>query len=130
MKMGNSVKAVRVLHGYVVRVVFADGYVGKVDLAGVFDERPLGLVEQLRDPAEFRRVSVENNTLTFANGYDICADVLRFYCERGRVVSRRETDAAFARILAASRRGRAEALAAQRAEYHATPKRSRKTSGA
>lgn len=39
---------------------------------------------------------VQSGTLTFSNGYDICPDVLRFYCERGGVASQAETDAFFA----------------------------------
>jgi hypothetical protein len=53
----------------------------------------------LRDPEQFGSARIENNTLTFANGYDICPDVLRFYCERGDIATREETDAAFDALL-------------------------------
>ena len=38
----------------------------------------------------------DGNLNFFENGYDICPDVLRFYCERGGVASQTETDAFFA----------------------------------
>jgi hypothetical protein len=54
------------------------------------------LVEELRDLEQFRQIRIENGTITFPNGFDICPDVLRFYCELGHVASQEETDAAFA----------------------------------
>ena len=99
MKMNNAVKSVRVLHDQLIRVAFSDGYVGQVDLSGLFRLHPGRLVEELRSPEQFGKVVVENDTLTFSNGYDICPDVLRFYCERGGVLSQAETDAAFAALL-------------------------------
>ena len=95
MKMNNAVKSVRLLHDYVIRVVFSDGYVGEVDLAGLFVNRSGRLVVELRDPVQFSKIGVENNTVTFSNGYDICPDVLRFYCERGGGATQEETDTAF-----------------------------------
>ena len=117
MQLNNSVKSVRVIRDRVVRVVFSDGYVGEVDLSPLLRQDRGPLVEELRDPGHFKRVAVQNHTLTFANGYDICPDVLRFYCERGLVVSQRETDAAFARFLRASARHPVGAVAEAALEY-------------
>lgn len=116
MKLNNAVKSVRVLHDYVIRVVFADGYVGEVDLAGLFRERRGRLVAELRDPVQFGKVSVENGTVAFANGYDICPDVLRFYCERGDVATQEETDVAFGAFLSETA-PRCAAVAEGKAEY-------------
>ena len=116
MKMNNAVKSVRVLHDYVIRLVFSDDYVGEADLSGLFRLYPGRRVEELRNPDQFGKVGVENGTLTFANGYDICPDVLRFYCERGNVTTQEETDLAFDALL---RDGspRIAAVAESHAEY-------------
>ena len=116
MKMNNAVKSVRVLHDYVIRVVFSDGYVGEVDLSGLFDQSPGRMVKELRNPDQFGKVSVENSTLTFANGYDICSDVLRLYCERGSVATQEETDSAFDALLQEAP-ARVAAVAEDKADY-------------
>jgi len=43
----------------------------------------------------FQGLFLDHGTVTWPNGYDICSDVLRYYCEIGRVCSREELDAAF-----------------------------------
>ena len=116
MKMNNAVKSARILHDYVIRVVFSDGYVGEVDMNGLFRLYPGPLVEELRNPGHFRKVRIENDTLTFANGYDICSDVLRFYCERGGVATQEETDVAFNALLAEPVR-RVAAVAEGKTDY-------------
>ena len=98
MKYLNDVKGVRPLGDYRVRVVFKDGYIGEVDLWPLF-ERPKGpMTEPFKDPEFFQRVQVdpETHVVAWPNGYDICSDVLRFYCEQGRVTSKDEMNAYFA----------------------------------
>lgn len=97
MKLGNAVKGARPLSGYRIRVVFRDGYIGEVDLWPLF-EKPKGpMTEPFHDPEFFQRVSVDSEmgVVTWPNGYDICSDVLRYYCELGRVATRPELDAYF-----------------------------------
>ena len=57
--------------GYRLRLEFADGTVGEVDVAALirFD----GVFEPLRDPAEFRKVRVdaESGTVAWPNGADL-----------------------------------------------------------
>ncbi|OGV72323.1 MAG: hypothetical protein A3K19_15285 [Lentisphaerae bacterium RIFOXYB12_FULL_65_16] len=96
MKWNNQVKSARVLRGYELRVAFSDGYVGTIDLVPLFDLAPGPLVQELRDTATFQGVRVENGTITFPNGYDLCPDVLRYFCETGRVCSQGEVDRALA----------------------------------
>jgi Protein of unknown function (DUF2442) len=92
---GTAIKGVRAADGYRLRVVFQDGYIGEVDLQPLF-EKPRGpLAEAFQDPAFFAKVSVESNAAAWPNGYDIDPDVLRYYCEIGRVCSREELAAAF-----------------------------------
>ncbi len=109
MKMCNTVKGATYVREYTVRVVFGDGYTAEVDLRGLFADRPGALVQELRDLKKFRELSVLNGALTFGNGYDICPDVLRFYCERGGVMSQAVTDEYFTGLP-----GDAEGLSASR----------------
>lgn len=95
MKMNNMVKGVRALGNYTLRVTFTDGYVGEVDCRPLFELRAWPIVQKLRDQQLFRQVMVKHGVVTFPTGYDMCADVLRYYCERGRVCSQEEVDAAF-----------------------------------
>ena len=97
MKFLNEVKGVRPLGGYRVRVVFGDGYIGEVDLWPLFAKPKGPLTEPFQDPMFFQKVYVDPETRVVAwpNGYDICSDVLRYYCEQGRVTSREEMNAYF-----------------------------------
>ena len=92
MKMNNVVKGVRALDEYRLRVTFTDGYVGTVDCRPMFALRDWLMVQKLRDERLFKQVAVEHGVVTFPTGYDICADVLRYYCERGQVCSQEELD--------------------------------------
>ena len=97
MKHDHAVKGVRPLGGYRLRVVFHDGYIGDVDLWPLF-EHPVGpMGEPFRDLEFFQKASVdpELEVVTWPNGYDLCSDVLRYYCEQGRVTSRDEMNAYF-----------------------------------
>ena len=60
------------------------------------------MTEPFQDPEFFAQVRLdpELGVPSWPNGYDICADVLRYYCETGRVGSREELGAAFEQILA------------------------------
>ncbi len=95
MQYGNSVKDVRLLEDYKVRVVFSDDYADDVDLAPLFQSRQGPLLQSLKDPALFGQVYVDGDSIAWPNGYDICPDVLRFYCEQGRVTSKEEMNAYF-----------------------------------
>jgi hypothetical protein len=96
MKYGNAIKGVRATGGYRLRVVFQDGYIGEVDLWPLF-EKPRGpLGEAFQDPAFFAKVFVDLNAAAWPNGYDIDPDVLRYYCEVGRVCPREDLAATFA----------------------------------
>jgi len=76
--------------------VFADGFIGEVDLKPLVDHAKGPLPNRLRDPDFFEKVYVDDGAVAWPNGYDICPDVLRYYCEIGRVCSTQELAAAFA----------------------------------
>lgn len=98
MKYNNDVKGVRALGGYKLRVVFTDGYIGDIDLAPLFANPRGPLLEPFKDPAFFQAVTVDPDlgVPSWPNGYDMCADVLRYYCELGRVATPEELERYFA----------------------------------
>jgi hypothetical protein len=97
MKFLNDVKSARPVGDYRLRATFQDGYVGEVDLWPLFAEPKGPLTETFADPQFFQKVYVdpETHVVAWPNGYDICSDVLRYYCEQGRVASREEMNAYF-----------------------------------
>lgn len=97
MKFLNDVESVQATGGYRLKVVFKDGYTGEVDLWPLFAKPQGPLAEPFADPAFFQRVYVdpETHVVAWPNGYDICSDVLRYYCEQGRATSREEMAAYF-----------------------------------
>jgi hypothetical protein len=98
MRFGNTVKSVAPLGDYRLRVVFKDGFSGEVDLWPLFANPKGPLTEPFRDPAFFQQVFVDPETFVVAwpNSYDICSDLLRYYCEQGRVTAKEEMNAYFA----------------------------------
>jgi hypothetical protein len=94
MKFLNKVKSVRSVAGYRVALVFDDGYIAELDLEPMCSRGPI--FEPLRDPAFFAQVGVADwGVIFWPNDADIDSDVLRFWCEQGRVCSRDETNAYF-----------------------------------
>ncbi len=43
----------------------------------------------------FRKVRVKNGSVAWPNGYDVCPEVLRFWCLGGHATTQAETDAHF-----------------------------------
>lgn len=76
-------------------LTYADGLVARLALGAYLDRHPGPVTDPLRDPDEFASVSVEQGVLTWSTGFDVCPDVLRFWCEQGRVCSAEETEAHF-----------------------------------
>jgi hypothetical protein len=95
MKCNNAIKGLRATGGYRLNVVFQDGYIAEVDLWPLF-EKPRGpLTEAFQDPGFFAKVFVDLDAAAWPNGYDIDPNVLRYYCDLGRVCSREELAAVF-----------------------------------
>ena len=96
MKHLNRVKHLRLVDEYRLSVTFRDGFVGEVDLWPCFENPRGSLTRAFHEPEFFQQVYLDHGTVSWPNGYDICSDVLRYYCELGRVSSREEMDAYFA----------------------------------
>lgn len=94
--MPNEVTAVQPRDGYTLRLRFEDGTEFDLDFQPLL-QREAGspLIDPLHQVGEFRKVKIDYGTLVFPTGYDICPDVLRYWCELGRVALREETDAFF-----------------------------------
>ena len=67
---------VRPVGGYRLIVRFADGTSGEVDLSRLVASDDAGVFEQLRDPAAFSRVSVDQGAVTWPNGVDLAPDAM------------------------------------------------------
>ena len=95
MRYLNRIKGVRWLGEYRLKLVFRDGFVSELDLRPLVEKLRGPWEEALRDTAFFQRVTTDDRTIVWPNEYDLCPDVLRYWCELGRVCSQEELDAAF-----------------------------------
>jgi len=93
--MKSAIERIRSLGCYRLEIVYADGLVAILDFTAFVAEHDGPVVSALRDEATFSSVRLEHGVVTWATGFDICPDVLRFWCEQGRVCTARETDAHF-----------------------------------
>lgn len=75
---------------------FADGLGTELDFTGYFEARPGPVTEPLLNEDAFTQAFLDHGVLTWPTGYDIDADVLRLWCERGRILPEAEMQAAFA----------------------------------
>ncbi|MEO7297158.1 MAG: DUF2442 domain-containing protein [Verrucomicrobiota bacterium] len=93
----NEVKNVQLLGGYRLHVGFNDGYSGKIDLWPLFSDPKGPITQPFKDVEFFNKVFLDTETgvVAWPNGYDICSDVLRYYCEQGRVTSKDEMNLYF-----------------------------------
>ena len=73
-----EVRAVEHLGGHRLRLTFADGLVGDVDLGDRFTGRVGSVFEPLRDVDYFAQVTVDEElgTIVWPNGADLAPDVL------------------------------------------------------
>jgi hypothetical protein len=73
-----EITAVEHLGGYRLRLSFADGFVGDVDLADRFEQPKGPVFEPLQDVEYFAKVTIdpELGTVVWPNGADLAPDVL------------------------------------------------------
>jgi hypothetical protein len=81
-----------------VQLKFSDGFAGTLDLLPALRGR---VFAALKRPEKFREVTVQDGTLVWPGGADICPSVLRYWCELGRVCSQEELDAHFSAAVSA-----------------------------
>jgi len=86
-----SITAIEPLDGYIVKVTFADGFTGSVDLSPLIGRGPI--FEPLRDIEYFRKVHVsEFGAPEWSEKLDLSPGSLRAWCEAGRFMDYDETD--------------------------------------
>ncbi len=93
--MKASVNRVRSVGNQRIEVVYSDGLTAVLDFEAFWADHTGPIVEPLRKQAAFAAVRLEHGVVTWATGFDVCPDVLRFWCEQGRVCSEQETAAYF-----------------------------------
>ncbi len=73
-----NIQYVEYMGQYRLRLTFADGFVGEVDLASKLEGKVGPVFEPLRDPVFFAKVRVdaELGTIVWPNGADLAPDVL------------------------------------------------------
>ena len=78
MSASYDIRTVEYLGGYRLRLTFADGLVGELDLSSKFEGSVGPVFEPLRDQEFFAQVRVdpELGTITWPNGADLAPDVL------------------------------------------------------
>ncbi len=90
-----TVIQVKALPEFRLSVTFADGFTAQVNLKRHVLESDWPIVEPLKQPDYFRKVRVKNGSVAWPNGYDVCPEVLRFWCQGGHATTQAETDAHF-----------------------------------
>ena len=75
---------------------FSDGFVAELDFTGYFESLKQGrVVLPLLHDDDFEQAYLDHGILTWNTGYDICPDVIRLWCEHGKILSQKETDQIF-----------------------------------
>ena len=93
--MKPHLKSLRHNGDFRIGFIYDDGLVAELDFERYARKAHGPMAEPLQDDQFFSQAYIDHGVLTWPNGYDICPDVLRFWCEKGRVCSRQETDAYF-----------------------------------
>lgn len=81
-----KVKDIIFLDGFSVKLTFSDGFSAQMDFSPA-----LGSDDPLCDPQVFRQGKPNGLTIEWPGGIDFCPDVLRLWCEAGKVLSPQET---------------------------------------
>ena len=93
--MQTVIKA-KALAAFKLHVTFADGFSATVNLKDHVLQSDWPIVQPLKKASFFRQVRIKNGSVVWPNDYDVCPDVLRFWCEVGHATSQTDTDAHFA----------------------------------
>jgi hypothetical protein len=81
------VTAVEALPGFRLRVAFADGLKGMVDLSGLVHSPKAGVFAALADPILFARVQLDYGTVTWPGELDLAPDAMHAAIQEHKVWS-------------------------------------------
>lgn len=93
--MKTPIDRIRSVGNQRLEVVYSDGLMTVLHFQAFLADHKGPIVEPLRKEEVFAAVCLEHGVVTWTTGFDICPDVLRFWCEQGRVCSDQETAAYF-----------------------------------
>lgn len=93
--MNPALKEIRVAGSHLLAVAYEDGLAATLDFSEYLHSHVGPITEPLRNQETFATAQLDHGTVTWSTGLDICPDVLRYWCEQGRVCPDRETDAHF-----------------------------------
>ncbi len=94
--MRTNLKSIRFNGDFRIAFTYDDGLVSELDFTSYADSPRGPVMEPLAEEQFFAQAFIDHGVVTWPNGFDICPDVLRFWCEQGRVCSQEETNAHFA----------------------------------
>ena len=93
--MKPAIDRIRCIGNHRLEIGYADGLFAVLDFSDFLAQHDGPILAPLRGEQAFSAVRLEHGVVSWETGFDICPDVLRFWCEQGRVCSDRETDAHF-----------------------------------
>ena len=99
--MRPQLKSMRTNGDFKIAFTYVDGLVVELDFKKHVEELRGPIAEPLSDESFFNQAYIDHGVVTWPNGFDICPDVLRFWCEKGRVCEDYETNAHFDRFATA-----------------------------
>jgi hypothetical protein len=91
--MRSPLKSLRYNGDFRFAFAYRDGLTVELDFSSYAQglRGPVG--SALASEAFFSRAYVDHGVLTWPNGYDVCPDVLRAWCEAGRILGKDEINA-------------------------------------
>jgi len=93
--MRSRLKSMRTNGDFKIAFTYEDGLVAELDFKKHVEDMHGPIAEPLADESFFGQAFIDHGVVTWPNGFDICPDVLRFWCESGRVCQDEETNAHF-----------------------------------
>ena len=99
--MRPRLKLLRTNGDFKIAFTYEDGLVAELDFKCHVEGMHGPIAEPLADERFFAQAFIDHGVVTWPNGFDICPDVLRFWCESGRICTVEETNAHFANFATA-----------------------------
>ena len=94
--MRARLKSIRYNGDFRFAFAYDDGLTAELEFSSYSNGRKGPMIEAMADETFFSQAFIDHGVLTWPNGYDVCPDVLRAWCEAGRILSRDETGALLA----------------------------------
>ena len=91
--MRPALKTLRANGEFRLALAYDDGLATELDFQAWLAALHGPMIEPLRSERFFAQAFIDHGVLTWPNGFDVCPDVLRVWCEQGRILSPAETQA-------------------------------------